>query len=112
MARDFREATGEEATAPDIVARAEKGETAAVSALARYEDRMARALATVVNLLDPDVIVLGGGMSRVGRLYERVSPLLEAWAFSDRVTTPIRAPLHGDASGVRGAAWLWGKDGR
>jgi fructokinase len=112
LARDYREATGLDKDASRIAQDAERGEAAAAQALGRYEDRMARALATVVNLLDPDVIVLGGGMSRVGRLYERVSPLLEAWAFSDRVTTPIRAPLHGDASGVRGAAWLWGKDGR
>jgi len=79
--------------------------------LVRYEDRMARALATVVNLLDPDVIVLGGGMSNLARLYASVPRLWSAHAFSDRVDTPLRAPMHGDASGVRGAAWLWPREG-
>ncbi len=108
LARDYRDATGLELEAAEIAARAARGEDAAGAALARYEDRMARALAVVLNLLDPDVIVLGGGMSRVARLYESVPRLWQAWAFSDRVSTPLRPPLHGDASGVRGAAWLWG----
>ena len=108
MARDFREATGEETTAPDVVARAEGGEAAAAAALERYEDRMARALAVVLNVLDPDVVVLGGGMSQIARLYDRVPRLWQEWAFSDRVDTPLRPPVHGDSSGVRGAAWLWG----
>ena len=107
MARDFREATGEETTAPDVVARAERGEAAAAAALERYEDRMARALAVVLNVLDPDVVVLGGGMSQIARLYDRVPRLWQEWAFSDRVDTPLRPPVHGDSSGVRGAAWLW-----
>ncbi|MFI4942453.1 MAG: ROK family protein, partial [Burkholderiales bacterium] len=93
-----------------IAERAASGDAAAEGALARYEDRMARALATVLNVLDPDVVVLGGGMSRLARLYESVPRLWQAWAFSDRVTTTLRPPLHGDASGVRGAAWLWGRD--
>ena len=108
MARDFREATGEETTAPDVVARAERGEAAAAAALERYVDRMARALAVVLNVLDPDVVVLGGGMSQIARLYDRVPRLWQEWAFSDRVDTPLRPPVHGDSSGVRGAAWLWG----
>jgi fructokinase len=112
LARDYRDATGLQLDPPEIADRAERGEAAADAALARYEGRMARALAVVLNLLDPDVVVLGGGISRLARLYERVPRLLQAWAFSDRVTTPLRPPLHGDASGVRGAAWLWGKDGR
>ena len=90
------------------MARAEKGDDAAAAALDRYEDRMARALAVVLNVLDPDVVVLGGGMSQIGRLYEAVPRLWQEWAFSDRVNTPLRPPRHGDASGVRGAAWLWG----
>jgi fructokinase len=110
LARDYRAATGVELAAAGIAARAARAEDAAQAALARYEDRMARALAAVLNLLDPDVIVLGGGMSRVTRLYESVPRLWQAWAFSDRITTPLRPPLHGDASGVRGAAWLWGRD--
>jgi fructokinase len=108
LARDFRQATGEEVPTPEIVARAEQGEPTASAALERYEERMARALAVVLNVLDPDVVVLGGGMSQVGRLYESVPRLWQEWAFSDRVDTPLRPPVHGDSSGVRGAAWLWG----
>jgi len=108
LARDYRSATGETALGPEVVARAARGETAAQAALERYEDRMARALAVVVNVLDPDVVVLGGGLSQVARLYEQVPPRWQRWAFSDRVDTPLRPPAHGDASGVRGAAWLWG----
>jgi predicted NBD/HSP70 family sugar kinase len=90
-----------------VARRAERGDAAAEAALARYEDRMARALATVLNVLDPDVVVLGGGMSRIARLYESVPRLWQRWVFSDRVATPLRPPRFGDASGVRGAAWLW-----
>jgi fructokinase len=108
MARDHLEATGEALAAPEIAARAERGEAAATATLARYEERMARALAVVLNILDPDVVVLGGGMSQIARLYERVPRLWQAWAFSDRVDTVLRPPVHGDSSGVRGAAWLWG----
>jgi fructokinase len=108
LARDFRRATGEEVAAPEIVSRAEQGDEAASAALERYEDRMARALAVVLNILDPDVVVLGGGMSQVARLYESVPRLWQEWAFSDRVDTVLKPPVHGDSSGVRGAAWLWG----
>jgi len=108
MARDHLEATGEALAAPEIAARAERGEAAATATLARYEERMARALAVVLNILDPDVVVLGGGMSQIARLYERVPRLWQEWAFSDRVDTVLRPPVHGDSSGVRGAAWLWG----
>jgi fructokinase len=108
LTRDYTEATGQTLEAPEIVGRAERGENAAGVALARYEDRMARALAVVLNVLDPDVVVLGGGMSQIGRLYETVPRFWQGWAFSDRVDTPLRPPRHGDASGVRGAAWLWG----
>jgi fructokinase len=108
LARDYRERSGEDASAPDIVARAGHGDAAATAALERYEDRMARALAAVLDLLDPDVVVLGGGMSQVQRLYRSVPRLWQQWAFSDRVDTLLRPPVHGDSSGVRGAAWLWG----
>jgi fructokinase len=108
MARDHLQATGEALGAPEIAARAERGEAAARATLARYEDRMARALAVVLDILDPDVVVLGGGMSQIVRLYEAVPRLWQAWAFSDRVDTVLKAPVHGDSSGVRGAAWLWG----
>ena len=108
MARDHLQATGEAVGAPEIAARAERGDAAARATLARYEDRMARALAVVLDILDPDVVVLGGGMSRIARLYDAVPRLWPAWAFSDRVDTLLKPPVHGDSSGVRGAAWLWG----
>jgi len=111
MAADHARATGERVEAPELCRRAAAGDAAAEAMLVRYEDRMARALATVVNLLDPDVIVLGGGMSNLARLYASVPRLWSAHAFSDRVDTPLRAPMHGDASGVRGAAWLWPREG-
>jgi fructokinase len=107
LARDYREHGGSDATPPEIVARAGLGEAAATAALGRYESRMARALAAVLDLLDPDVVVLGGGLSHVQRLYRNVPRLWQQWAFSDRVETRLRPPLHGDSSGVRGAAWLW-----
>ncbi|HZL58597.1 MAG TPA: ROK family protein [Stellaceae bacterium] len=90
-----------------IVAAAEAGEAAAEAVLARYENRLARGLATVVNLLDPDIIVLGGGLGRIARLYRNVPLLWGAYVFSDRVTTHLAPPRWGDSSGVRGAAWLW-----
>jgi predicted NBD/HSP70 family sugar kinase len=83
------------------------GEAGAEATLGRYERRMAKALAAVVNLLDPDVVVLGGGLSNMDRLYERVPALLREHAFSDTLTTRLVKYRHGDSSGVRGAAWLW-----
>ena len=94
-------------TAQEVAARAAAGEPQADAALARYEDRMARSLASVINILDPDVIVLGGGLSNIDRLYENVPRLWSPHVFSDRVTTRHVRAAHGDASGVRGAAWLW-----
>jgi fructokinase len=81
-------------------------------ALARYEDRLARSLASVINIVDPDAIVLGGGVSNIKRLYERVPPLLARYVFSDSVRTKLLAALHGDSSGVRGAAMLGRERGR
>jgi fructokinase len=107
LARDHREATGEDLDAPAIAARAAAGDPGAEATLRRYETRLARALASVINLLDPDAIVLGGGLSNLGRLYEAVPRLWARWVFSDRVDTRLVPPRHGDASGVRGAAWLW-----
>jgi fructokinase len=109
LAHDHGRHGGEELPAERIVSLAEGGDAEAGAALRRYEGRMARALASVANLLDPDVIVLGGGMSNVACLYENVPRLWERWAFSDRLDTRLVAPLHGDSSGVRGAAWLWGR---
>ena len=107
LARDYLESGGASVTAQHVAARAASGEALADAALARYEERMARALASVINLLDPDVIVLGGGLSNIDRLYDRVPRLWSPHIFSDRVTTRLVRAAHGDSSGVRGAAWLW-----
>ena len=107
--RDHCAATRESLTARDIAMRAAAGDTACAATLLRYEDRFARAIAHVINLLDPDVIVLGGGMSNVDRLYVNVPHLWGRWVFSDRVQTRLVRNRHGDSSGVRGAAWLWGE---
>lgn len=108
LARDHREHGGDPLESPQIVALAEAGDAGATATLERYASRMARALAVVLNILDPDVVVLGGGLSQVERLYRAVPRLWQPWAFSDRIDTPLRPPRHGDASGVRGAAWLFG----
>jgi fructokinase len=107
LARDHLLATGQAHDAPSIVRLAADGDPGARATLDRYEDRMARALASIINVLDPDAIVLGGGMSNVGRLYENVPRLWSRYVFSDRVDTRLLPPRHGDSSGVRGAAWLW-----
>ena len=112
FARDFARdvaagLSGLQPAAADIVTRAAAGDVAAEQCVRRYEDRMARALASVINVLDPDVIVLGGGMSNIDRLYENVPPLWARYVFSDTVTTRLLKAAHGDSSGVRGAAWLW-----
>jgi fructokinase len=106
LARDHEHLTAERLSGEAIVRRAEVGEGGAAATLCRYEDRLARALAHVINLLDPDVIVLGGGVSRVQRLYHTVPALWDRWVFSDRVVTKLLPALHGDSSGVRGAAFL------
>ena len=107
LAAGYRAHTGVDVRGEEVVARADAGEPAAAAALATWEQRLARALATVINVVDPDVIVVGGGLSRIARLYDRVPPLLSAWVFSDRVETLLVPARHGDASGVRGAARLW-----
>lgn len=107
FAADHRRVTGEALDGETLVRRAEAGEALAAATLARYEDRLARALAHVINLFDPAVIVLGGGVSRVQRLYRTVPALWGQWVFSDRVDTALRPALHGDSSGVLGAARLW-----
>lgn len=104
MARHFNRADYD---ARRIVAAAEAGEVSGKQAMQQYEDRLARALAQVINILDPDAIVLGGGMSNIARLYENVPKLWGRYVFSDRVDTRLVKNLHGDSSGVRGAAWLW-----
>jgi fructokinase len=107
LARDYAPSGVPSATAEEIAARAAAGETRAGASLARYEERLARALASVINLLDPDVIVLGGGLSNIDRLYDHVPALWAPHVFSDRVSTRLVRAVHGDSSGVRGAAWLW-----
>ena len=92
---------------PDLVDRAQAGDAACVATLERYEARLARALAGVINVLDPEIIVLGGGLSNIERLYASVPRLWRVHVFSDEVRTRLVPPAHGDSSGVRGAAWLW-----
>lgn len=107
MAADHKAVTGRALDAPAIAALAEGGDPAAEATLGRYTDRLARALASIVNVLDPDVIVLGGGMSNLGHLYAEVPARWGRYILSDRVDTRLVPPRHGDSSGVRGAAWLW-----
>ena len=107
LVEDHLRSTGNRLNTTDIAAGALTHDHACESTLARYEERLARALAHVINLLDPDVIVLGGGMSNLDRLYAGIPKLWGAWVFSDRVDTRLVKHLHGDSSGVRGAAWLW-----
>ncbi|MDX1610652.1 MAG: ROK family protein [Halofilum sp. (in: g-proteobacteria)] len=107
LARDHHEITGEALDGETIVDRAAQGDAAAEATITRYEDRLARGLATVINLLDPEVIVLGGGLSGIERLYARVPRLWDQYVYSDRCDTQLLPPVHGPAGGARGAAWLW-----
>ena len=107
LARDHEAVTGSRMSSEAIAARAAGGDPHAEATLRRYVSRMARALASIINVLDPDVIVLGGGLSNLDRLYTEVPAQWARWVFSDRVDTRLVRPRHGDASGVRGAAWLW-----
>jgi len=107
LARDHRQVNGGAMDARTIIQSAELGDEKACATMQRYADRMARALASVINVLDPDVIVLGGGISNCKRLYKAVTSRWDAYVFSDRVDTRLVRAQHGDSSGVRGAAWLW-----
>ncbi len=107
LARDHRQAGGAALAPEAVVAAAAAGDAACAATLQRYLSRLARALATVINVLDPDVIVLGGGMSNLDRLYADVPRLWLPHVFSDHVSTRLAKAVHGDSSGVRGAAWLW-----
>jgi fructokinase len=109
FAQDFKRSTGRDLLGPAIIASANAGDPQAEACYRRYADRLARGLAHVVNILDPDTIVLGGGMGQVSRLYADLPALVTRHVFSDEFTTPILPPVHGDSSGVRGAAWLWGR---
>jgi predicted NBD/HSP70 family sugar kinase len=106
LAADHRHVSGRALTAEQIVAAMRAGDAAAAASFARYTERLACALALVVNILDPDVIVLGGGLSQVVELVEAVPRLWSPHIFSDRVRTEVKTARHGDSSGVRGAAWL------
>ena len=110
LQNDYERLSGERPTGDVIIGRARDGDAHGRRALDNYISRLGRALAVVVNLMDPDVIVLGGGMSNTDEIYERVRPVTLEYAFTDTFTTPIRKALHGDSSGVRGAAWLWPDD--
>ncbi|MEO6526219.1 MAG: ROK family protein [Gemmatimonadaceae bacterium] len=107
LERDHAEHTGERHSTREIIRAARDGDGLAVASLARFEDRLGRGLASVVNVLDPDVIVLGGGMSNLPGLESAALVAMRQYVFSDAVETVVRRNLHGDASGVRGAAWLW-----
>jgi fructokinase len=107
LERDHATHAGETRTAHDVASAAAAGDAAAGATMARYHDRLARALASVINVLDPDVVVLGGGVSNVAGLAEAARARLPRHVFSDRVVTRVVRHVHGDSSGVRGAAWLW-----
>jgi fructokinase len=108
--REYRRLGGERLGAEEIVSRARRGEWRATNCLDRYLDRMARAVASVINVIDPDVIVVGGGLSNIEELYSQVPQRWTRHVFSDRVDTRLVRAAHGDSSGVRGAAWLWDDD--
>ena len=107
FACDYQRLSGQPLKGSEIIRLVSEQDAVAELALSRYELRLAKSLAHVVNILDPDVIVLGGGMSNVERLYKTVPQLVKNWVFGGECETPIRKAVHGDSSGVRGAAWLW-----
>lgn len=104
---DYEREFGRRAGAPEIIQAADDGDEGAETIVRRYESRLARSLAQIINTIDPDVIVLGGGMSNVERLYKNVPAIWSDYVFSDTALTALLAPRFGDSSGVRGAAWLW-----
>ena len=110
LSNDLLRTTRRDLTPEQILAASEAQDADADNALSRYEERMARALASVINLIDPDVIVLGGGLSNLDRLYRHVPNLIGGHLFSDGASIDLRPPAFGDSSGVRGAAWLWGNE--
>ena len=107
FARDYQEVTGKSAIGLDIMELARAGDAAANATFDRYIDRLGRAFAMICDILDPDAIVCGGGMSNTAEIYARIVPAIEKYVFSDVFTTPVLPAAHGDSSGVRGAAWLW-----
>ncbi len=107
LSADHARHSGEQLNASDIAERAEHGDGACEASMQRYEKRLGRALAGIINILDPQVIVLGGGLSKISRLYRNLPDCCGPHVFSDVFYTRILPPTHGDSSGVRGAAWLW-----
>ena len=107
LARQHKQRYHQSLTPSEIVLRAEQGDAQAARTLSEYEDRLARALASIINVIDPEAIVLGGGVSNISRLYDNVPSIWQQYVFSDRVDTRLLQACYGDSSGVRGAAWLW-----
>jgi fructokinase len=107
VAAEFARATGRQCDAEEIARLAGTGDEQAAAAMERFYDRFARAIATLVNILDPDAIVMGGGLSNIQAMYRELPPRVEAYAFTPEGRTRIVKNMHGDSSGVRGAAWLW-----
>lgn len=110
LAAEYERLSGRKCATPQIDQAAAAGDAAAQETMERYFDRFARALAHVINMLDPDAIVIGGGLSNIDAIYSRVPPLMKPYVFTDVCVTPILKNKHGDSSGVRGAAWLWRED--
>jgi len=111
IAADHKAATGDDLDAVAVAKAAADGDAGAKATLDRHRHRLARSLAGVINILDPDIVVIGGGVSQLHGLYDPLPALLAEWCFSDGVFTPVVPALHGDTSGVRGAAWLWPRQG-
>ena len=107
LSRSYREVSGTDMKAHEVAELAATGDSEAEACMVRYERRMAKALGMVISILDPEVIVMGGGVSNIARLYTNVPKLWGEFAFSDQLTTKLVQAEHGDSSGVRGAAWLW-----
>ncbi|HKW33559.1 MAG TPA: fructokinase [Candidatus Acidoferrum sp.] len=107
LEKDYERTTKTPLRGPEILAQCDAGEPAALAALERFEDRLTRGLAGVINLLDPDIIVMGGGASQISRIYKNVPSRLNQYVFGEEADTPLVPAKHGDSSGVRGAAWLW-----
>jgi len=107
VALDYKQSTGKQKTTREIMADFEAGDDAAIAVVERFEDRLARGLAQVINIVDPDVLVLGGGLSKAQHLYQSIPKKLAAYVFGGEAETPIVQAMYGDSSGVRGAAWLW-----
>jgi fructokinase len=110
LARQFQEATGRTLVATEIAEAADKGDVAAQAIMETFYDRFARAISSIVNVIDPDVVVIGGGLSKIDGLYRELPERIMRYAFTPEGPTRVLKNVHGDSSGVRGAAWLWGEE--